>query len=201
MSELERWETRYAGPEYHFGTEPNAFLRSQAHLLRPGQKALAIADGEGRNGVWLAQQGLDVLSVDFSPKALGKARALAAARGVALRTEQADLSTWRWPEAAFDVIVGIFMQFPSAEGQTRMFEQIKRALKPGGLLLIEGYGPKQLEYATGGPRELARLYTRERLQAALADFASLDIREYDTMTSEGDAHVGMAALVDLVGRK
>ena len=201
MSELERWETRYAGPEYHFGTEPNAFLRRQAHLLRPGQTALAIADGEGRNGVWLAQQGLDVLSVDFSPKALGKARALAAARGVALRTEQADLSTWRWPEAAFDVIVGIFVQFPSAEGQTRMFEQIKRALKPGGLLLIEGYGPKQLEYATGGPRELARLYTRERLQAALADFASLDIREYDTMTSEGDAHVGMAALVDLVGRK
>ena len=201
MSELERWETRYTGPEYHFGTEPNAFLRRQAHLLRPGQTALAIADGEGRNGVWLAQQGLDVLSVDFSPTALGKARALAAARGVPLRTEQADLSTWRWPEAAFDVIVGIFMQFPSAEGQTRMFEQIKRALKPGGLLLIEGYGPKQLEYATGGPRELARLYTRERLAAAFADFASLDIREYDTMTSEGDAHVGMAALVDLVGRK
>ena len=201
MSEIERWETRYATPGYHFGTEPNAFLRSQAHLLRPGQTTLAVADGEGRNGVWLAEQGLDVLSIDFSPTALGKARALAAARGVPLRTEQTDINTWTWPTEAFDVIAGIFVQFPSPQGQTRMFEGMNRALKRGGLLLLEGYGPKQLEYATGGPRELARFYTRERLQAAFKDFTSLDIREYDTTISEGDAHVGMAALVDLVGRK
>lgn len=201
MSELERWETRFSAPGYHFGTEPNAFLGSQAHLLRPGQTALAVADGEGRNGVWLAQQGLDVLSVDFSPTAQRKAQALAAARGVPLRTEQADIDTWTWPDEAFDVIVGIFVQFPSPEGQARMFDGMRRALKPGGLLLLEGYGRKQLEYATGGPKELARLYTRERLEKAFAGFASLDIREYDTMTSEGDAHVGMAALVDLVGRK
>jgi cyclopropane fatty-acyl-phospholipid synthase-like methyltransferase len=201
MSELERWETRFAAPGYHFGTEPNAFLRRQAHLLRPGQAALAVADGEGRNGVWLAEQGLDVLSIDFSPTAQRKARALAAARGVPLRTELADLNAWIWPTEAFDVIVGIFVQFPSPEGQARMFDGMTRALKPGGLLLIEGYGPKQLEYATGGPRELARLYTRERLERAFAGFASLKIQEYDAMTSEGDAHVGMAALVDLLGRK
>ena len=201
MSEVERWEKRYGTPEYHFGTEPNAFLKRQAHLLQPGQTALAVADGEGRNGVWLAEQGLDVLSIDFSPTALRKARALAAARGVALRTEQTDINIWIWPIEAFDVIVGIFVQFPSPQGQARMFEGMNRALKPGGLLLLEGYGPKQLEYATGGPRELGRLYTRERLQQAFKDFASLDIREYDAEMSEGDAHVGMAALVDLVGRK
>jgi SAM-dependent methyltransferase len=195
-----RWEGRYAAPGYHFGTEPNAFLKSQVHLLRRGQTALAIADGEGRNGVWLAEQGLNVLSVDFSPTALAKARALAAARGVALRTECADINSWTWPPAAFDVIIGIFVQFPSPPGQARMFDGIRGALRPGGLLLLEGYGPKQLQYGTGGPREIGRLYTSERLAAAFAGFASLDIREYDASLNEG-AHVGMSALVDLIGRK
>lgn len=199
--EFTRWEKRYAAPGYHFGTAPNGFLKSQAHLLRPGQTALAIADGEGRNGVWVAEQGLDVLSIDFSPTALAKAQALAAERGVKLRTERVDITQWSWPEAAFDVVVGIFVQFPTPEGQTRMFDGMARALKPGGLLLLEGYGPKQLEYNTGGPRELGRLYTRARLEAAFKDFASLDIREYDAAVAEGNAHVGMSALVDLVGRK
>ena len=101
MAELERWETRFSPPGYVFGKEPNAFLKAQAHRLRPGQTALSVADGEGRNGVWLAEQGLDVLAIDFSPIALAKARALAQERGVALRTEVADVTTWRWPEAAY----------------------------------------------------------------------------------------------------
>src|SRR3990170_3388209 len=104
MSEFERWEGRFSAAGYVFGTAPNAFLKSQAHLLKPGQKALALADGEGRNGVWLAEQGLDVLAVDFSPKALAKAQALAKERGVNLRTELADLATWAWPAESFDVI-------------------------------------------------------------------------------------------------
>ena len=107
MSELARWEARFAAPGYHFGTEPNAFLKSQAHLLKPGQTALSIADGEGRNGVFLAEQGLDVLTMDFSPTALAKARALAKERGVTIRAEQADLDTWPWPIAAFDVVAAI----------------------------------------------------------------------------------------------
>ena len=84
-------------PGYHFGTEPNAFLKSKADLLKPGQKALSIADGEGRNGVFIAEHGLDVLTMDFSPTALAKSRALAKERGVTIRTEQADLDTWQWP--------------------------------------------------------------------------------------------------------
>ena len=87
MSELERWEARFAAPGYHFGTEPNAFLKSKAGLLKPGQKALSIADGEGRNGVFLAEQGLDVLTMDFSPTALAKAHALAKDRGVTIRAD------------------------------------------------------------------------------------------------------------------
>jgi SAM-dependent methyltransferase len=201
MSEYERWEARFREPGYHFGTEPNAFLKSKAHLLKPGQKALSIADGEGRNGVFLAGLGLDVLAIDFSPSALAKSQALAKERGVTLRTEQADLETWVWPVAAFDVVVGIFFQFLVPTLRTRVFKDIKRALKPGGLLLIEGYGLKQLEYKTGGPGVADQLYTRPMLQEAFGDFASLEITEYDAMLSEGDRHVGMSALVDLVGRK
>jgi SAM-dependent methyltransferase len=201
MSELERWESRFAAPDYHFGTAPNAFLRSQAHRLRAGQKALALADGEGRNGVWLAEQGLDVLSLDFSPNALKKARALAAARGVNLRIELMDLAQWEWPAGAFDVIAAIFIQFADPPFREKIFAGMKRALKPGGLLLMQGYRPEQLNYRTGGPSQVENLYTRGLLEAAFGDFASLEIREHDSMVDEGAGHAGMSALIDLVGRK
>src|SRR5215813_11533309 len=108
MSDLDRWETRFSAPGYWFGTAPNAFLASQAHRLAPGQTALAIADGEGRNGVWLAEQGLDVLTIDFAPSAQRKARALATERGVHVTFEQVDVHAWAYPDAAFDVVVEIF---------------------------------------------------------------------------------------------
>jgi cyclopropane fatty-acyl-phospholipid synthase-like methyltransferase len=201
MSEFERWEARFAGPGYHFGTEPNAFLRSKADLLRPGQKALSIADGEGRNGVFLAEQGLDVLTMDFSPTALAKARALAKERGVTIRTEQADLDTWQWPVMAFDVVVAIFFQFCAPALRSRVFANIKQALKPGGLLLMEGYTPKQRQYKTGGPSEVENLYTRELLEKSFSDFANIEIAEYDAEIHEGPGHGGMSALIDFVGRK
>ena len=201
MSELERWEARYAEPGYLFGTEPNAFLKSKAHLLKPGQKALAVADGEGRNGVFLAELGLDVLAIDISPKALEKSSALARERGVTLRTERTNLATWSWPAAAFDVIVAIFIQFSPPKEREEIFAKIKRALKPGGLLLLEGYRPEQLKYKTGGPSKVEQLYTRALLEQEFAGFSSLEIEEHDSVVSEGSRHVGMAALIDLVGRK
>jgi cyclopropane fatty-acyl-phospholipid synthase-like methyltransferase len=201
MSELERWETRFSAPGYLFGTEPNAFLKNQAHRLRKGQKALAIGDGEGRNGVWLAEQGLVVHSIDFSPTAVAKAGQLAKARGVTVTTELADVTQWKWPTAAFDVVVAIFIQFTTPADRPRVFSGIRQALKPGGLLLLEGYGPRQLEYKTGGPPEIDRLYTRDLLLQAFAGFASLEVREYDAELREGAHHVGMSALVDLVAVK
>jgi cyclopropane fatty-acyl-phospholipid synthase-like methyltransferase len=201
MSELERWEARFAASDYHFGTAPNAFLTSQAHRLRAGQKALALADGEGRNGVWLAEQGLDVLSLDFSPNALKKARALAAARHVELRTELADLAQWRWPAEEFDVIAAIFIQFADPPFRRKIFSGIRTALKPGGLLLMQGYRPEQLDYRTGGPPQVENLYTRRLLEDAFGDFASLTIHEHDSVVDEGAGHAGMSALIDLVGRK
>jgi SAM-dependent methyltransferase len=201
MSELERWEARYSAPGYHFGKEPNAFLKSHAHLLKAGWRALAIADGEGRNGVFLAELGLDVLAIDLSPTALAKSLALARERGVTLKTVQADLETWSWPVEAFDVVVAIFFQFCAPAARQTIFNNIKRTLKPGGLVLLEGYGLGQLQFKSGGPSEPNRLYTRALLEEAFADFSSIDIKEYDAELSEGTRHVGMASLVDLVGHK
>lgn len=200
-TEFDRWQRRFAAPGYLFGTAPNAFLKSQTHLLGKGQSALAIADGEGRNGVFLAEQGLDVLSLDFSPQAQVKARELAKQRGVSLRVEQADVLNWPWTTAAFDVVAAIFVQFASAEQRPRFFGNLKRTLKPGGLLLMQGYRPKQLDYKTGGPSDVTRLYTRELLEGAFDDFAALDISEHDSVIQEGGGHAGMSALIDLVGRK
>ena len=115
-ADFAHWEKRYAASDYLYGTEPNAFLKAQANLLPKAGKALAVADGEGRNGVWLAEQGLDVLSVDFSPKAQAKAKALAERRGVAVRFVQADVTAWDWPTAEFDVIAVIFIQFAGRRG-------------------------------------------------------------------------------------
>lgn len=198
---FDHWQARFATPGYLFGTAPNAFLKAQAKMLRRGETALAIADGEGRNGVFLAEQGLDVLSVDFSPGAQVKARALAKQRGVTLRVEQADMTAWNWRAAAFDVVAAIFIQFASPPQRAAIFAGIKRTLKPGGLLLMQGYGVKQLEYKTGGPPNLDHLYTREMLEQAFGDFSTLDISEHDSVIEEGSQHVGMSALIDLVGRK
>ncbi len=201
MSEFEKWQARYATPDYLFGTEPNAFLKSQAHLLKPGQKALSIADGEGRNGVWLAEQGLDVLAIDFSPTAIEKAKALARERGVALKTEIADLATWSWPKEAFDVTAAIFIQFAGPDLRPAVFAGMKAALRPGGLLLMQGYRPEQLAYKTGGPSDITHLWTRQLLEQHFSDMASVEIAEHDIVIREGVHHVGMSALIDFIGRK
>lgn len=195
------WNERYAGDEYHFGTEPNAFLVSQAGLLKPGMHCLAVADGEGRNGVWLAQQGLDVLSVDSSPVALEKAGKLAQQRGVAVKFEQADLMQWDWGEKRFDAVVAIFIQFAPPGVREQMFAHIRRCLKPGGLLLLQGYTPRQLEYGTGGPSQAENLYTEAMLRREFADMEILHLSEHDDVIREGAGHNGMSALIDLVARK
>lgn len=198
---LDLWNNRFAGETYVFGEEPNAFLaRQQARLPRSG-RALAVADGEGRNGVWLAQQGLSVHSIDGSSVAQDKAGRLATARGVALELELADLSDWSWPEATYDVVAAIFIQFAGRELRAAMFDGMKRCLKPGGLLLIEGYRPEQIAYGTGGPRVVENLYTEAMLAEAFAEFEILELAAYDAEIQEGPGHSGMSALVDLVARK
>jgi len=201
MSEYERWEGRYAAPEYVFGTEPNYFLKKCKPLLPKSGRVLAVADGEGRNGVWLAEQGLDVLSIDFSPAAQAKARALAEKRGVSLTIEQADVHNWAYPEAAFDVVVEIFTQFSTPAERPKKWAGMRRALKSGGLLIVEGYTPKQIEYGTGGPRQAEHLYTREMLEEAFGDFADVAIAQEELEIWEGDGHGGMSAVIGLTAQK
>ncbi len=201
MSEFDRWEGRYAAPEYIFGVEPNYFIASCKPLLPKSGKALAVADGEGRNGVWLAEQGLDVLSIDFSPKAQDKARALAAKRGVTLDIRFADVHNWDYPQAAYDVVAEIFTQFSSPAERARKWDGMKKALKPGGLMIIQGYTPKQLEYGTGGPKHLENLYTRAMLEEAFAGFKDITIVEEELEMHEGTSHGGMSAVINFTARK
>jgi ubiquinone/menaquinone biosynthesis C-methylase UbiE len=195
------WNARYATDDYIFGTAPNVFLASQAARIRPGMRALAIADGEGRNGVWLAEQGATVHAIDVSPFALEKARKLAAERGVALEIEQADVLNWTWPEAAYDLVVAIFIQFAPPPERDRIIEGIRRTLKPGGTLILQGYTPKQIEFATGGPSNPANMYTEADLRRWFGDWVIEHLAEHESHISEGAHHHGMSALIDLVARK
>lgn len=198
MSEF--WDTRFAGRDFAYGTEPNAFLTAQSQYLKPGMRCLAVADGEGRNGVWLAQQGLQVLSVDSSNVGLKKAQALATARGVAIETELTDLLIWDWPLARFDIVAAIFIHFLPAH-RARMHAAMLNALKPGGVLIMEAFHPDQLQFNSGGPPVREMLYTAETLRD---DFAAADIlllEEQRTELAEGMYHHGTAAVVRLVCRR
>ncbi len=196
------WEQRYAAtPDYVFGTAPNAFLARQAGQIKPGGRVLAVADGEGRNGVYLASLGLRVLALELTSAGIGKARKLAAARGAVLDWVQADVTQWDWPESAFDAVVAIFVQFVTPPELPDFFANLQRALKPGGLLLLQGYRPEQLAYKTGGPPEVEQLYTEAQLRAAFAEMEILHLQAHDSIIEEGPGHAGMSALIDLVARR
>ncbi len=200
-SGIERWDHRFAQDDYVFGEAPNAFLARQRGRLATCRNVLTIADGEGRNGVWLAETGLAVTAVDASRVGQEKARRLAAKRGVTLDFVLADLAEWKWPERQFDAVVGIFFQFAGPALRTRIFQGMRRALKPGGLLLIEGYRPEQIEYGTGGPKVAENLYTEALLRAAFAGMTIELLEAYDARIEEGSGHAGMSALIDLVARE
>jgi len=197
------WDARYDGKDYLFGTSPAAFLAAREDLLiaNAGKSALAVADGEGRNSVFMAQCGLDVTSMDTSAVGLAKARALAAQADVSVSFHLADLQAWDWSEDAFDIVVAVFIQFADPAFRTAIFEGMKKTVKPGGLILLHGYTPKQIDYGTGGPRIAENLYTSELLKTAFADFEILDLTAYDKHIKEGSGHAGTSALIDLVARK
>lgn len=195
------WDERYSEPGFLFGTAPARFLVEQADYLQRGLTALAVADGEGRNSVYMAEQGLRVTAMDASEVGLDKARGLAAARSAPVRFVQADLRQWDWAPEAFDLVVAIFIQFADQDFRAAIFAGLKRTLKPGGILLLHGYTPEQVALGTGGPSDPDNMYTTDLLTKAFGDMEILRLAAYEREVDEGRGHKGRSALIDLVARK
>lgn len=198
------WDERYCESGYAYGTVPNQFLTQQQHRFKPGMKTLVVGDGEGRNGVWLAAQGLDVLSIDLSPVGLEKAQALAAQYQVQLQTQCADLTTWDWSATIYDLVVSIYVHF-APEVRQRMHQSMLIALKPGGLLILEAFNQDQLQYQrkydSGGPKIWNMLYSSEMLRQDFASGEILELTETITELHEGQYHNGKATVIRLILQK
>jgi SAM-dependent methyltransferase len=195
------WDERYSIDDYLVGTEPAAFLVAHAHLLEPGSRALVVADGEGRNSVFLAEQGVEVVAMDASTVGVAKARKLADERGVEVDFRIADIMAWEWTPDAYDLVVAVFIQFLTPQQQPTVFDGMQRTLRPGGRLLLHGYRPEQVALGTGGPPDPTHMYTEELLRDS---FGAMDIERlesYDAVIEEGVGHNGTSALIDLVAVK
>ncbi|MCC6208506.1 MAG: class I SAM-dependent methyltransferase [Gammaproteobacteria bacterium] len=173
------WDDRYAASSNLFGDDPSPLLLEFRARFLPGMTALAIGDGEGRNGVWLARQGLDVLSIDLSDVALARSRQRAHVAGVPLRTLRADILAWDWPEAAFDFITLIFVHLPP-EQKRQLHRAIRRALKPGGVILLEAFHRAQIECGSGGPSDPDLLYTLAEVEQDFSGFEALKCAQVET---------------------
>lgn len=195
------WNERYSTDDYLFGTDPAVFLSAQVGLLQAGQRALVVADGEGRNSVFIAQQGLDVTAMDASPVGIAKAQRLADERGVTIHFIEADLLSWEWEPDAYDLVVGIFIQFVPPGDRHAVFAGMQETLRPGGRVLLHGYTPKQVEYGTGGPPNPDYMYTEDLLREAFAALTIERLEAYEAVIQEGTGHVGNSALIDLVAQK
>ena len=194
----EFWNTHYGENEYAYGTEPNDFLKEQT--FPSNGKILCLAEGEGRNSVYLAKQGYDVTGVDFSVAGIEKINRLAEENGVEVTTICADLAEFDCGENNWDGIVLIFAHLPVAVRE-KVHHQLYNALKPGGKLVLEAYRLAQLEYQTGGPKSLDLLYSKELLATDFNLFRKLSIEEKTRDVHEGKYHFGTAAVVQVVGVK
>ena len=200
-ADVARWNQRFAQEDFVFGEAPNAWLRDHAHHWQAGQRVLCVADGEGRNSVWLAQQGLRVEAFDISPVGVAKARSLAERRGVQVDYQVADCDGFAWPHAAYDGVAAIFVQFADPAMRARLFAKIVDSLAPGGVLVLQGYTPQQLVYRTGGPSQVENLYTVALLREAFGALELLTLSDYEAEVDEGAGHRGRSALIGLVARK
>ena len=200
MSDSAAWNARYAETPGMFGAAPNVFLVEQVRRLRPGMRGLALGDGEGRNGVWLAEQGLAVTALDWSATGMARAAALAAERGVAIDRVVADATAWDWPEAAFDLVAWVFVHLPPTD-RTAVAAGVRRALKPGGWLVLECFSPAQEGRRSGGPRQADLLFTRAVVEAEFPGFEVHALLEGAVLLDEGPKHQGLAEVVRAVLRR
>ncbi len=201
------WTERYQSAEndFLFGREPSEFLIQKRTMFKAQQSALMIADGEGRNSVYLAKQGLKVTANDICEVAISRAMKLAEESNSDINFVECNILTDQWStkcdENLFDWVVGIFIQFTNAEERKKLFSFMKAMTKPNGRILLLGYTPKQLEYKTGGPSAIENLYTKELLEAAFQDWDVEELGEYEKELSEGSGHNGISALIGMIARK
>ena len=195
------WEDRYRSQDgYLFGTAPAQFLTENPWLAIPDGTALSVADGEGRNGVFLAKAGMQVSAFDLSETAVGRAKALAAREGVALDTRVSDWDGWDWSRQ-FDLVMGIFIQFMPVDRRPAQFANIARAVKPGGRVVLHAYTPEQVALGTGGPGNPAQMWTAEILTHAFPGWKIERLAAYQRDVQEGRGHSGLSALIDFVAIK
>jgi len=197
----ETWDKRFSSDDYIFGTKPNTWLAQHADLLKPGMRVLAVADGEGRNSVWMAKHGLQVDAFDISPVGIAKAQTLAQQHGVEVNFSVCSVEDYPWKTGEYDAVVAIFIQFADPDTRAKLFKRMKSALKPDGLILLQGYTPKQLDYKTGGPPNLDHLYTEALLQDAFGDLDISELHAYEDVLTEGTQHHGQSALIGMVARR
>ncbi len=197
----ETWNKRFAGTDYIFGTQANTWLTQQASHMPKSGHALAVADGEGRNSVWLAQQGLQVDAFDIAAIGVEKARKLASSSAVNVNFHVSSAEDWSWQAEHYDLVVAIFIQFADPETRALLFANMMKTLKKGGLLLLQGYTPKQLDYKTGGPPLLSHLYTEELLRDNFKQMEILELKVYEDVLEEGTQHAGQSALIGMVAKK
>ena len=193
------WDERFSEPEPVYGDAPNAFLAEQASRFQRGMKLLVPADGYGRNGIWLAKQGFRVHTVDLSPVGVERARKAALAAAVTITIELADLATWTWPLDEFDGIASIFLHLPP-DVRSKVHASMLRALKPGGVVILEAFTPAQLQHTSGGPKQVELLYTADMLRQDFASGEVLELEEEEVHINEGRMHSGPAAVVRAVFR-
>jgi protein-L-isoaspartate O-methyltransferase len=199
------WDQRYGDSNFIYGEEPNAYLFSQRERFRPGMRALVPGDGEGRNGVWLASLGLDVVTVDLSEAGVEKAKKLAEKRGVRISATQADLTQWNWPIGEFDVVAAIFLHLPPDIRQP-IHRKILAAIRPGGLLIIEAFRPEQVSYrekykSKGGPPGAEMMFSEAMFREDFADAEEIELASGEIDLSEGTHHRGLGAVVHGVFRR
>lgn len=195
-----KWDRRYAAPDFVYGTDPNDFLRETADRIPPGGRVLCLAEGEGRNAVHLGEMGFRVVAVDQSAVGLEKARRLARERGVLLETVRMDLGELRIEPGGWDGIVSIWCHVPSSLRRD-LHRRVVEGLRPGGVLILEAYTPRQLDMGTGGPPDADRLMTADALRRELSGLTPVILREVEREVREGRLHSGPSHVVQLVARR
>ena len=195
------WEDRYAShDDYLFGRAPTHVLTDNPWLVGSAETALCVADGEGRNSVHLAQHDLAVTTFDMSATAIERAGELATASTVAINSHVSTWDEWDWTRT-FDLTVAIFVQYTGPDQRPAQFADLRKATAPGGRLVLHGFTPKQIEYGTGGPPVAENMYTTDMLADAFSDWNILRLAAYEREQTSGTAHVGNAALIDLVAER